>query len=215
MVTQRIDRGIFFAYNKSMGKKERKNSIRTLARLLLPALCLLWLAFIFGNSLRGASSSSAQSSAVTDAVQDMAQVIAPGSSVATATGEDYERLHATIRQLAHFFEFAVLGGLLCWCYFAFTSKLRYLYLPFSALLLVPVVDEFLQLYGVGRATTAGDVIVDALGGVVGFLVAGSILLIAWLMIRRRQNNPPPRFDEDGVPVPAGYPGGSYATRYGN
>ncbi len=158
-----------------MNKKIRKSKLRLLAQIIFPILCLLWLAFIFRNSFQNAEQSTGQSSTVVDVVQDVAQVIAPNSGIANATGPAYDRLHGQIRQLAHFTEFAILGILLCWCYFAYTNKLRFLYLPLIAVFFLPLCDECIQHYTAGRAGMLSDIITDTCGGLTGMLIAG----IAW------------------------------------
>ena len=57
--------------------------------------------------------SAEKSSEVVKAVQKVAAFFDPNSAIATATGEAYDRLHAAVRNWAHFAEFALLGGLLC------------------------------------------------------------------------------------------------------
>ena len=161
-------------------------------KILLPIACLLWLAFIFGNSLQTGETSSAQSSSVVEVVQSVAKTVAPNSWVANATGEEYVKLHSDVRVVAHFAQFAVLGALLCWCYFAYTLRIAYIYLPISAVLLVPFIDECLQGYVSGRALELADITVDLLGGAIGLLLAALSVLIGVMVYRRKQkkkNNP--------------------------
>lgn len=154
-------------------------------RILLPILCLVVMGFIFSNSLQSGASSSAQSSAVTDAVQDVAGVIAPDSEIANATGEAYDKLHADIRTLAHFAEFALLGALLCWTYRAYTDKKKFLYAPASIIVLVPIIDEFLQTFSQARGAEWKDVLMDTCGGVSGFVLAALTLVLGVHIYRKR------------------------------
>ncbi len=174
------------AYNRTM----RKNSFRTAMKILLPFACILWLGFIFGNSLRTGDRSSEQSSSVVGIVQAIARVVAPRSFAATAVGEDYDVLHSLVRTLAHFTEFAGLGGLLCWCHFAYTDKARYLYLPLLFALLMPCVDECLQLYTAERAGTLEDILVDCSGLIVGFIAAFIALAIGKAVVKRSKKSVP-------------------------
>ena len=155
-------------------------------KILLPIACLLWLAFIFSNSLKTGEVSSAQSSTVVDGIQSVAKVVAPHSWVANATGEEYERLHGGVRVFAHFLQFAVLGALLCWCYFAYTSRIAYIYLPVVGVLLFPFVDECLQGYVAERAGELADILVDLTGGICGFFVALTSVAIGALIYRHRR-----------------------------
>lgn len=157
-----------------------------LLRAGLTLLCVLTLILIFSNSLQSGEKSSGQSSAVTDAVQDVAGVIAPDSGVANATGTEYDKLHMDIRTLAHFGEFALLGALLIFCYFSYTRTKSFLILPLSGIVLTPFVDECLQMFATARAAELKDVLVDTAGGVFGVVLAVLALVIGgWLYRRRR------------------------------
>lgn len=166
--------------------KTRQNKIRTLLRILLPTACLLWLAFIFNNSLQTGEASTVQSSTVVDSIQSVAKVVAPNSWVANAEGEDYEKLHCGVRISAHFLQFALLGGLLCWCYFAYTFRIAYIYLPICGVLLFPFVDECLQIFSAGRAMETADILTDLTGGILGFLLALLSVIIGVIVYRVRR-----------------------------
>ena len=168
-----------------MRGKEKQNGIRTALRIILPIACLLWIAFILGNSLRTGEQSSEQSATVVEAVQRVAKVIAPESKIANATGDTYDRLHSVVRACAHAGEFAVLGALLCWCYFAYTSKLTYFYFPVIFLLLFPTIDECLQGFVSGRSGELIDLILDTSGGLIGLLLATLSVAIGVLIYERR------------------------------
>ncbi len=162
----------------------RKNVITAL-RVLLPLLCLATLIFIFGNSLQTGEQSSAQSSKVVDTVQDVAQVVAPESQIATATGEDYDKLHATIRALAHVTEFVLLGASAAGCCLVYTQRKRYWLIGVGGLVLVPIVDEILQSFTANRAMEVKDMLLDFSGGVLGFgLVLACFYAVLWWIKKR-------------------------------
>jgi VanZ family protein len=174
----------------------RQNKTRTVLKIFLPLACLLWLAFIFSNSLKSGEASAAQSSTVVNSIQSVAQVVAPDSWVANATGEDYEKLHGGVRITAHFLQFAVLGALLCWCYFAYTPRIAYIYLPISAVLLVPFIDECLQGFVAARAGELADILTDLTGGILGFLMAAFSVLIGVIIYkvkRKKRKQTPPMY----------------------
>ena len=151
---------------------QRNNKIRVILRIILPIACILWLAFIVSNSLQTGEQSLEQSTVVVDKVQDMAQVIAPQSPIANATGEAYDRLHIQIRDLAHFLQFMVLGILVGWCYLAYSLKLRYFFVPVILMLLTPIFDEWLQsAFSAGRGAELADVLNDTYGAIIGLIVA--------------------------------------------
>ena len=139
---------------------------------------LLWcastlgvLTFIFCNSLRPAAASSEQSEAVFGVLQ-MLLFFLPFLT------------HAMVRALAHMVEFALLGAHFALLPFLFPQKA----LPFRIYLLflgmlVPFIDEGIQAFVAGRAATFSDVLVDAIGYLLG---AACMLLIALLWRKKRR-----------------------------
>ena len=168
---QSLDGKRLLSYNKNMQAKQRKNKIVYILRVLLPLACVGILWFIFHNSLQTGDESSAQSSSVTAFAQEIIRAVAPDSKWAETSGENYEILHEFVRTLAHIAEFALLGALLCWCYFAYTLHARYFYLPITGIIVVPIIDEWLQTFSAGRAPSLGDVMTDTLGGALGLVFA--------------------------------------------
>ena len=88
-----------------------------------------------------------------------------------------------IRKVAHFTEFAAIGGLLLSCAYCFDRRRPhrfYAYVLFAGLL-AAVVDETIQLFVEGRAGMIVDVWID-LGGV----VFGSLLMLGFYALYRRK-----------------------------
>ena len=168
-----------------MKKFTAKNGRRIL-QIVLPLACIGVLAFIFSNSLRSGEASSQQSGRLVALVQKIAGMFAPNSHLATATGAAREKIHAFLRVFAHFSEFALLGALFIWCYFSYTMKKRWLYLPVCAFLLVPVTDEYLQTLTIARAGEAADILVDMLGGACGMLFAAVTVAIGVAVYRYKK-----------------------------
>lgn len=177
-VKENIDRAPFFAYNRSMEK--RKGAALWAVRILLSVLCAFAVGFILYNSIQPAVESVEQSSRVVALVQRMVAVIAPNSPIVTATGEAYARLHAAVRTVAHFTEYAFLGALGAWCYRSYTDKKMWLLAPSGGVALLAVLDESLQTTAVGRGAQFLDVVVDILGGGAGIAFA---LLTVWLAVK--------------------------------
>ena len=176
------------SYNISMQNEidEKMNKIRIFWRVVTTLACVLMLIFIFSNSLKTGEASSAQSSAVVDTIQDVASVVAPESSIATATGEDYDRLHADVRKLAHFSEFMLLGALFMWCWYSYTDKKVWLTVPTAGVVLVPLIDEFLQIFTSGRGAEWMDVMLDVFGGLCGGFLALCTLTLGIYIYRKRK-----------------------------
>lgn len=158
----------------------------TVLRIALTLACAFVYAWIFSNSLKTGAESSAQSLAVTDAVQSAAQVVAPSSGVATATGEEYDKLHSLIRSIAHFSEFALLGALLSWCYLSYTRQKAFAVIPFAFIVLTPIVDECLQTFTGGRGAEIKDILLDTAGGLFGAAVALLLFWLGWVIYKRRK-----------------------------
>ena len=177
-VKENIDRVPIFAYNRSM--ERRKGAALWTVRILLSVACAFAVGFILYNSIQPAVESAAQSSRVVALVQRMVAVIAPNSPIATATGAAYERLHAVVRTIAHFAEYAFLGALGTWCYRSYTDKKVWLAVPSGSVARLAGLDEFLQTLTAGRAGQFLDVVVDILGGSAGVMFA---LLTIWLGVK--------------------------------
>ena len=152
---------------------------RTNQRLrLCAALLLINLVFIWGNSLLPGSVSGA----ISGWVRDMLASFFPGEP------SDPESGHGLVRKLAHFTEFACLGGLLVWL----LSMLRK---PVALALLCGFiaagVDETIQLFVPDRGPSVRDVLIDTFG-----VLAGMILLLAgYAVSKKRAKN----FLEDAKP----------------
>ena len=168
-----------------MKEKTAKKYVQFVLRIVLTVACVIMLGFIFSNSLKTAEQSTAQSSTVVDAVQKVAQAVAPESKIANATGDAYDRLHEQVRSWAHFFEFLALGALFGWCYFSYTLQKRYLYVSACAVIIVPVIDELLQIFSAGRGFSFADVLVDVCGGLVGIGVAAVTVLLGLVIYRKK------------------------------
>lgn len=171
--SQNIDPSAILAYNRTMTKttKTKGDWARIVLRIVLPILCACLTGFIFSNSLKTGEESIQQSSTIVKAVQDVVAIFNPESAIVTATGEAYDRLHNVVRTLAHFAEFALLGGLYGWCLFSYTLKKKYLPIPLCALAVVPALDECLQLFSAGRGMELTDILIDLGGGFCGFAFA--------------------------------------------
>ncbi len=127
-------------------------------RKLAWVLCAIWLAAIFGQSLLPAEISGAESGALLSRL---------GASLMPLTSW-------TLRKIAHFSEFAVLGLLLAQCLPA-----RPLHSMFGALLCA-LCDETIQLFVRGRSGQVRDIWIDFAGAV----AAIALTELVRLLIRR-------------------------------
>ena len=135
-------------------------------------ICIVLLAvnvlFIWGNSLLPASISGA----ISGWVRDLLAAVLPGGTAEPGTG------HGLLRKMAHFTEFACLGGLLYWL-FAMLKKPAWLALPCG--IFVASVDETIQMFVPDRGPSIWDVYIDTSG-----VVLGMILLLVGYAIKRRK-----------------------------
>lgn len=159
--------------------------LRKIVLCILILSCVLWTTFIFSNSLADAQTSSAQSSSVTETV----------NKVASSVGIKEEITESTVRNMAHFSEFALLAALVsatvavaAWQKFSARLALSLLFMSASVPLcfLLACVDELLQKLSEGRASQVTDVLLDTLGAVCGcaLLLIGYIALTLLLKHRK-------------------------------
>ena len=110
--------------------------VKTDKRIRLCVCFLLFnIAFIWGNSLMPAEASKA----ISGFVRDVVSMLLGG--VMDTNGSSGEGI---LRKIAHFVEFACLGGLLCWL-FSMLGKHRLLALASG--FAVACVDETIQRFG--------------------------------------------------------------------
>ena len=155
-------------------------------RILLSTACAFAVGFILYNSIQTAVESAKQSSRAVEVVQKVVATVAPNSPIVTATGDAYDRLHAVVRTLAHFTEYALLGALAGWCYRSYTDKKVWLLAPSVGVALLAVVDECLQLTAEGRGSQLSDVAVDILGGSLGIVFALLSVWAVWKWMEKRR-----------------------------
>ncbi len=126
---------------------------------------LLYIYFIFSNSMQVAEASNALSRKVTLWIVNHLQTIGLYC--------DFNVFHGFVRKLAHFSEFAGLGFLvtlaLAVCPLFNSAALNFLLF----LIAIPVADETLQRFIAGRSSQMKDMIIDGsgflLGGLLGYL----------------------------------------------
>jgi VanZ family protein len=128
---------------------------------ILSAITLLYILFIFSNSIYSGESSGYQSKVVMQIINDFLY----------KTGININLTEFFIRKLAHFTEYFILGNLLTVTIKAYVSRIREcVFLELFLLLLVPVIDEFIQTFSLGRSGNAGDIILDFCGALCGMLI---------------------------------------------
>ena len=130
---------------------------KTNYRIITALLLILWVTFIFSNSMDNADASTLKSGAV------LRRIL--GSEGAALT-------EFIVRKTAHFTEFAIEGILLLSVVKGYTMRpLRFLGWPLLAGLMTALTDETIQLFSLGRSSQVTDVWIDFAGVVTGTLLA--------------------------------------------
>ncbi|WP_317366599.1 VanZ family protein [uncultured Tyzzerella sp.] len=132
------------------------------------AITILIISFVFYNSMQNGESSSNTSTAVLMFVNNLINTI----------GLNFQVSGHFIRKLAHFIEFFALGIFLMLTFEAFTNRLfSIIGFPMFFSIFIPVIDEFIQIYSPGRASSVKDVLLDFSGAILGVLLVFTSFII--------------------------------------
>ena len=146
-----------------METKRKTGALLIFMRVLFTGCLVYSIWFIFQNTLQIAKASSERSQQVQEILNAL---VAKGPF----------SLH-TVRKLAHFAEFSLMGFWFMLCLRVYTRHfVRHVSWPLLCGLLVAVIDETIQLYVPGRTSSTMDVLLDFSGVWCGLFVALLILL---------------------------------------
>ncbi len=157
--------------------------IRKIILIVLLVATVLWTAFIYSNSLKNGEVSDEQSAGVTEVV----------NKVASAVGIKEEIPHKTVRDMAHFTEFAILSVLIFCDVCVGFGRFFENHVPFIFILTggVPLlcfglagIDELLQKLSAGRACQFTDALLDTLGSLCGALLSTAVYFICRAVIEK-------------------------------
>lgn len=138
-------------------------------------LSIIFICFIWGNSLLPGTESGKLSLNVLDFVNNFLRSI----------GINKEVSNYMIRKTAHFTEHMCLGACLLVTLRAYTKEiLKYISNILFIGLFVPVVDEFIQLFIEGRGGEVKDIIIDFSGILTGIIIS---FIIVKLVDRKNKN----------------------------
>lgn len=153
---------------------------RRIAIVIDLLLLLATLIFIFGNSLKNVDQSKNDSQHVTHVIGNLPPVQQAIEKEVISEGI----LEETVRSLAHFFEFAVLGTEIMMLIFLLQGSCHIKYYLFVVLIcfILGLTDEIIQSFN-DRATEAIDVVKDVLGSAFG---AFCIYIISILIKKKRK-----------------------------
>ena len=149
-------------------RRARMNDKRKTAAFLLSILLLCNLAFIWGNSLVTQAESHDLSVGVLNFLPDFVKALFPNQ----------EQLVHFVRKLAHFTEFACLGGLSAGLLALFHKVSFHLVVHlFCCGFFVAAIDETIQIF-TGRGSQLQDVWLDFAGFVTGLVLVLGVRAIA-------------------------------------
>lgn len=148
-------------------------------RVLLTTVTLLFVAWIYSNSLKNGADSTAQSGKVLTLLRNVFAFLFPKS--------DFLISMHFVRKAAHFCEYALFGFLMFFTWKSYRLK-TWLSALFSCLVgtLVAFSDEGLQFFSEGRAPALADVGIDSSGALCGTLVALAALAIVGAVLRKKK-----------------------------
>ena len=128
--------------------------------ILYIVLCLI-VFFIWDNSLQNGGTSDGFSLI-------FAKWIAPIANKLGFYGNIWA-LNRIIRKLAHLTEFTILGGVL---YVVLRRYIEYgtVVKTIGVGIVIACLDEFIQLFSLGRSSQLSDVLIDTIGIIIGILV---------------------------------------------
>lgn len=147
---------------------------RTIFRIIVILLTLLWMVVIFYFSNQSGNESSNLSTGISKSVLNLFYRDFPSFSLEKQS-EMLDFTSRIIRKLAHFTEYAILGLLLFLSFNSFIKKKNFVFLAtFIIGLLYSIGDEFHQSLVADRGPAVKDVVIDSLGVLAMLLIIGII-----------------------------------------
>ncbi|MDK2968154.1 VanZ family protein [Lacrimispora sp.] len=138
-------------------------------RLIWTVAAVLYILFIYSNSLKTADLSSADSGHVLELLKNL---------FTSAGMENRWLTEHIIRKAGHFTEYTLLGMILYQCVklYDFDMEKR-LFIHGAAGFLIPFIDETIQLFVSGRSGQISDVWLDFSGVAAGTMIAALLFFI--------------------------------------
>ena len=159
-------------------------AVRCTVAVILILCTVLWLCFIYSNSLKSGEESGEQSGKVHDII----------GTVTAFLGFDKPISEHFIRKAAHFTEFAVLGLLICLDLWSIrllslnkklVTSVLWASVSVPACALFAAADELLQNFSKGRGPSATDVLIDVSGSLTAVVVFIAFFSLLFLLLRSR------------------------------
>ena len=138
-------------------------------KIIYLVILILWISFIFGNSLMNGNASGSFSGSITEVIHNILQNIHINIKI--------ETLHTIIRKGAHFSEYFILGIIMILNVYQYLKEPKY-FIPFSIglCLLTSIIDETIQTFVDGRSGNFLDVGIDSSGFLISILIMSLIIM---------------------------------------
>ncbi len=138
-------------------------------KYLLLILGILWMGFIFAQSLLPGQISSGQSTGIVELINPILVSINIHISP--------NNLSLIIRKLAHFTEFFILGVIWFFIYKQWFNKITHFIVVLAHGLLTAITDESIQYFVEGRAAQVTDVLIDFFGVIFFYMIVAIRIMI--------------------------------------
>lgn len=149
------------------GENMNTENTINLARIIAWILVLLWMGVIFAFSSQDVTASSQSSGVVSEVIYEVVEDTFPDAEISEDTFE------FTLRNLAHFFLYFVLGIFVFNAIYSYKLKWSLMLgISVGISVLYALSDELHQYYVPGRAFELNDLLIDSLGAIVGILMLG-------------------------------------------
>lgn len=157
-----------------MTKKDIAYLILGIVFILASAAMICW---IFSNSLANGEESTQQSTDVKEVID---------TALTAVSGKDVDVPLLTIRKLAHFTEYFMLGICLYLAFYFFKTRKIFILIPCAVCLIVPIIDENIQLTSDGRTFAVTDMLIDMGGAACGMAITLGICALILHIIKSRK-----------------------------
>lgn len=166
--------------NDSIERDQRPSPWILAGRVVFTLALIGCIAFIFSNSMKIATVSSASSGKVLALMQKVLRRLGHPALAQRLT------MHI-VRKLAHFCEYTLEGFLLMLCMRVYTRRyVWHISVPMLGGVLTAMADETIQLFSPGRSSQVTDVWLDSAGVLTGILVALALMALCRLLIHHRK-----------------------------
>jgi len=149
---------------------KKSDVIYLILRILFIMASIGVICWIFSNSIADGETSTQQSSEVKEVVDTTLTVV---------SGKPVDIPMLIIRKLAHFTEYFILGVCMYLAFYFFRTRNIFILIPCAVGVIIPVIDENIQLSSDGRHFAVIDMLID-MGGVacgIGITLAACLLVM--------------------------------------